>query len=147
MEEKRYEWSEKKNCIVVPYLDLATTRRALDTAQVLKAPQGVIHVVHALLPFGEAYPAGIFLEDTSKDFEQHAFERVRDKLQEAGYNVKLHLRFGDPVEIITELCEELEADLLIMQSAQKKGLSRLFLGSVAEHMVRQAPCPMLVLHE
>lgn len=147
MSQAQYTWSEKKNSIIVSYLDIESSRRALDTAQAMLAPQGVLHVVHAILPFGMAYPAGVFLEDTSRDFEQRVFSEVEDKLRAAGYEAQLHLRFGDPVETIKDLCVELKAELLIMESAQRKGISRLFLGSVAEHMVRESPCPLLILHE
>jgi len=46
---------------------------------------------------------------------------------------------------IVEMAEDEGADLVILGSHGRSGLSRAFLGSVAERVVRHAPCPVLVV--
>jgi len=48
---------------------------------------------------------------------------------------------------LCEIAEDEGADLLILGSHGRSGLSRAFLGSVAEKVVRHAPCPVLVVRE
>ena len=54
---------------------------------------------------------------------------------------------GDAREAILKLAETLHADLIVMGSHGRSGLSRLVLGSVAESVVRRAPCPVLIVRD
>lgn len=50
-----------------------------------------------------------------------------------------------PGRALVEIAEDEEVDLLVLGSHGRSGLSRAFLGSVAERVVRHAPCPVLVV--
>lgn len=50
---------------------------------------------------------------------------------------------GDPSAAIVRLAEEEEADMIVMGTHGRTGLTRLLMGSVAEAVVRRAPCPVL----
>ena len=52
-----------------------------------------------------------------------------------------------PGRALCQMAEDEGADLLILGSHGRSGLSRAFLGSVAEKVVRHAPCPVLVVRE
>jgi nucleotide-binding universal stress UspA family protein len=52
---------------------------------------------------------------------------------------------GNPVEALLAAAQETQADLIVLGSHGRRGLQRLFLGSVAEHVVRNAPLPVLVV--
>ncbi len=54
---------------------------------------------------------------------------------------------GDPATEIVHLAEKDQVDLIVMATAGRTGLRRLLLGSVAEAVVRQAPCPVLSIRE
>jgi nucleotide-binding universal stress UspA family protein len=54
-----------------------------------------------------------------------------------------HLLTGDPAEGIVRLAAEQNADLIVMGTHGRTGLRRLLMGSVAEAVVRKAPCPVL----
>ena len=54
-------------------------------------------------------------------------------------------RFGDPGHQIAQYAEEAKADLIVLPSHGRSGLQRLLIGSVAERVVRHAPCPVLVV--
>jgi nucleotide-binding universal stress UspA family protein len=57
----------------------------------------------------------------------------------------LEVTFGDPGHRIAELAEIRHAKLIVMPSHGRTGLQRIYLGSVAERVVRLAHCPVLVL--
>ncbi len=50
---------------------------------------------------------------------------------------------GDPPSAIVRLAEEEHADMIVLGTHGRTGLSRLLMGSVAESIVRRAPCPVL----
>jgi nucleotide-binding universal stress UspA family protein len=52
---------------------------------------------------------------------------------------------GDAATEIVALARELKADLIVMGTHGRSGLGRLVLGSVAEAVLRRAPCPVLTV--
>ena len=57
------------------------------------------------------------------------------------------MRFGWPAEEIVQLAEEERADLIVMGTHGRTGLRRMIMGSVAEAVVRRAPCPVFTLKQ
>jgi len=53
---------------------------------------------------------------------------------------------GSPAEKILELAQQENIDLIIMGAHGRKGLERVFFGSVADKVVTGAPCPVLTIH-
>lgn len=62
-----------------------------------------------------------------------------------GRNVRTESRIGSPEQEITAAATDLGADLICVSTHGRDGLSRVFLGSVAEQLVRHAPCPVLTV--
>lgn len=63
----------------------------------------------------------------------------------AGLQIHAHVLFDTPGFALSCLASELDADLLVVGSHGRHGVARWLLGSVAEAVVRQAPCPVLVV--
>jgi len=55
------------------------------------------------------------------------------------------LKTGDARDMIDETAKEVGADLIVMGTHGRRGVSRALLGSVAETVVRTAPCPVLTI--
>ncbi|MBC7977892.1 MAG: universal stress protein [Myxococcales bacterium] len=55
------------------------------------------------------------------------------------------VRSGDARDVINQTAEELSIDLIVMGTHGRRGLSRALLGSVAETVVRTAPCAVLTV--
>jgi len=55
------------------------------------------------------------------------------------------VRFGDPAQAIVHEARAWSADLLVLGTHGRRGAARLLLGSVAETVLRQAPCSVLVI--
>jgi universal stress protein A len=58
----------------------------------------------------------------------------------------LDVRTGAPDIDIVRAARELGVDLIVMVTHGRTGLEHLILGSITEHVIREAPCPVLVLH-
>jgi nucleotide-binding universal stress UspA family protein len=54
---------------------------------------------------------------------------------------------GDPASQIVELACEEDIDLIVMGTHGRTGLARLLMGSIAEIVLRRAPCPVLALKQ
>ena len=65
----------------------------------------------------------------------------------AGLSAKTTVRTGSPASEIVDLAKKLPADIIVISTHGRTGLKQVFLGSVAEHIVRHAPCPVLVVRE
>lgn len=63
----------------------------------------------------------------------------------AGQHVELRIEVGPPFEHILETAHRHRVDLIVMGTHGRTGLSHMALGSVAERVVRMAPCPVLTV--
>ncbi len=61
--------------------------------------------------------------------------------------VERRLLAGDPADAIIHLAETEGADMIVMGTHGRRGLTRLLMGSVAEAVVRAAPCPVLTVKQ
>ena len=77
-----------------------------------------------------------------KELSALAADEVR-----GGVPVDAVVRTGSPAIEIIELAKRLPAGLIVISTHGHTGLKHVFLGSVAEHVVRRAPCPVLVVRE
>lgn len=62
----------------------------------------------------------------------------------AAERVSAHLTRGKPAEQLVQMARDLDATLVVVGTHGRRGLRRLILGSVAEEVVRTAPCPVFV---
>ena len=58
-----------------------------------------------------------------------------------------HVYTGDVIASILAAQANLQPDLLVMATHGRRGLARMFLGSVTEAVVRKATCPVLTIRE
>lgn len=74
--------------------------------------------------------------------------RAREVVTQAGHKtvqIDTQVVIGEPFHDICRIAEQEKADLIVMGSHGRTGLSHVLLGSVAERVVRHAPCPVLVV--
>ena len=72
--------------------------------------------------------------------------RIGDTIQSrSGARVVAHLAVGEAWREIVQMGANIDADLVLVGTHGRKGLGRLVLGSVAEHVTRACSCPVLVV--
>ena len=54
---------------------------------------------------------------------------------------------GEPADVIADVATKLPADLIVMVTHGRRGLARLIEGSIAEKVLRNAPCPVLAVRQ
>jgi len=139
--------------ILVPTDFSADADKALSTAtelaEIFGAKVVVIHAYHVDIPLvspmggGYALPQGFY--DGLRAEAAAQVKELADKLVAEGIDatgIALH----EPASIaITEQAERLPADLIVMGTRGNTGLKHVVLGSVAERVVRTAPCAVLTV--
>jgi len=138
-------WLPKK-CVIVPFDFLEQSGQALETAREFVDTVANLHVVHVLSEIIAGEP-GVYWETIDNDARRyHAEKAFHDSFASSPFNQShFHVRFGDPGREIARLAEELKAELIVMPSHGRTGLTRLLIGSVAERVLRLSHCPVLIL--
>lgn len=111
-----------------------------------------LHVVYALADL-RLYEAAGLLGSTPDSPDRHphrawAEEQLRELMREHSLDLELHFvvrTAENPAADLAAFAETVGADLLAIPTHGRSGMERLAYGSVAERLVRLAPCPVLVV--
>lgn len=90
------------------------------------------------------YQRGDVLE-TERGLAEAYLEGCREHLTEQGIPVKAFLKIGPVAATLMEFAEEHRPDLIVVSSHGRSGISRWACGSVAEKVLRHAPCAVMVI--
>ena len=124
---------------------MKAAKKGLELAHQLEAKAALIFVIDRSKAIGNI-DAGIIQEQALIILKKEA-EQALDELSEM-YNGNELMRFmpeGNPEEDIIKTAENWNADLLVMGTHGRTGLKRLFMGSVAEHVIRHSVIPVMVV--
>ena len=66
---------------------------------------------------------------------------------EAGVRLTTEVRIGNPTDEINAAAIDYGSDLIVMSTHGRTGLPHLLLGSIAERVLRTAPCPVLAVRQ
>ena len=124
--------------LVVPY--------AFKLALVLNLRLTILHVVKAPPGFEQWSPAARRSLQSLKTKALLELGRVVRLANENGLMADHRLQVGIPEDSILEVAQSSDVALIAMGTHGKTGWDRLRLGSVAESILRQAPCPVLTVH-
>ena len=137
--------------ILVPTDFSEASDRALELARRIAAPLAAeIHFLHVRVLLEEPH----VVEEGQRELERllaRADQHARDALGRktapvAGEVIHTHLVRGlSAPESIVQTALDLGCDLIVMGTHGRRGLKHLFLGSVAERIVRTAPMPVLTV--
>lgn len=118
---------------------LARARGAkLVIVAVVRPPEGWWGVVGSP-PTAEA------LGDALSDAQQQVLDRTVAAVDLEGIEYETLEEIGEPSQRLIEACERLDADLLVVGRRGAGFLRRMVVGSVAKHVVDEAPCPVLIV--
>jgi nucleotide-binding universal stress UspA family protein len=118
---------------------------AVGLASKLRARLTLLHVIQR--PVASARAMGLSLAPYFQQLELEAGEAMNEyarRAHEAGLECDVTIAHGEPYQQVIDLATTKQMDLIVMGTQGRTGLERFFLGSVAERVVRGAPCPVLV---
>lgn len=131
----------------------SSERAATHAAAIARGLGASVHLVHVLdEPF--VTPGAWHLRPTERaDFREQRYHESRAKLaalattilQHATDRITIEVRTGTPAEAIVDAAVDYGADLIVMSAPVRNGLSNIVMGSVAERVLRAAPCPVLAV--
>jgi nucleotide-binding universal stress UspA family protein len=120
-------------------------QQALELAHSLARDHGAKLVLATILPPPQSYPDlpgekeyGALLQAAQHDLDALAKTIV-------DVPVKTSVRSGEAGPVLLAAADEHQADLIVMGTHGRRGVTRLLLGSVAEHLMRHARCPVLTV--
>jgi nucleotide-binding universal stress UspA family protein len=122
---------------------LAALQYARSIAKAFGSSVSVVHVIPAVA--NEVYAYSTQMVET---WERSAYEHLCKLLPEderAVLRGQFEVRIGAPVEEILDFAGEQKADLIVLGTHGRGPMGHLFLGSVAERVVRRAKCPVLTV--
>lgn len=133
--------------VLVPTDFSECATRALDYAcELAQKLDATVHLVHS---FGPASPEmNIVLTASMVETLRSGAVQALETLAAGRPDVRfgnLAVVRGDPRDSILDVAQTLRADLIVMGTHGRRGFARVVLGSVAEHVLRRADCPVVTL--
>ncbi len=134
---------------VVPFDFSEHAEAALGVAKDLAGRLGAeIHLVHVITPpiYASAYGAAVPPQIDMAPIRKSVMDSLSGLIDQASGAVKMTPTVMEGMNIavtIQEFAREREADMIVMGTHGRTGLAHVFLGSVAERTLRNAPCPVL----
>jgi nucleotide-binding universal stress UspA family protein len=113
-----------------------------------------IHLLHIVPDMAVVLPEAIVpapiqppdLEEIQKNTND-GLKKVIDQFDLHDLQPTIETALGSPADEIIEAAKRNQADLIVCATHGRSGLAHFFLGSVAERVIRHAPCPVLTVRE
>jgi len=137
--------------ILVPTDFSPTARRALDFARDLARAAGPSRIVLVHAHFVPLEIEALAVRGVARVFSEIEEQARRDlgklaaELEKDGLEVKTIALDGAAESVILKAVSDERADLIVMGTHSRKGLGHLFLGSIAERVLRLAPCAVVTV--
>jgi nucleotide-binding universal stress UspA family protein len=139
--------------ILVP-IDFSThSDQAIEAAlDIAKRYEASITLVNVFEPIALAFPEGsgiyasLSLADFMVDLEKELEKKRAATAAKSGRAIQAVQRTGHPPHEIVDLASSGGFDLIVMGTQGRTGLAHMLIGSVAERVVRTAPCAVLTVH-
>jgi universal stress protein A len=134
--------------ILVPVDFSPDAERALDYAIALarqfQAHLTLLHIIH--IPVTTDVDLSSYYGEMETSAQQ-GMAANQKRVADAGLTADIAIMRGTPFREIVDVAGNQRVDLIVMGTHGRTGLQHLLLGSVAERVVRLAPCPVMVTRE
>jgi nucleotide-binding universal stress UspA family protein len=137
--------------ILLPLQGLSDAEAAIRFLQ-LKPFQGPVEVT-LLTVLPSTQPPWPVAVEAAEKLEEQALQSARDyidgmaeRLRALGYQARGIAALGTPSAMILQEATQLRADLILMGTRGRQGVTRFVLGSVSHAVLHKMPCPVLVFH-
>jgi nucleotide-binding universal stress UspA family protein len=143
------DFSEMSPAVIEAAVEIGELRNAeVDLLHVAQEPHPPSYLGEAYTPYGEGYAPSTSFPDKLTEVTRVRLENQLEDMARkvpARAKVKTTLLWGNPAKEIVKEAESGKFDLIVMATHGREGMSRLFIGSVTEEVLRRAPCPVLAI--
>ncbi len=132
----------------------ASLRAVATAASVARGSKGKLVLLHVTPPLHSttmytgpvSLPVGIIdeIEGKAKATSLAALQHLKSAVC-SGITVEFAVGPGQPAQAVLDEAERLGADLLVMAASGRSRVARFFVGSTADRIIRESPCPVLVI--
>jgi nucleotide-binding universal stress UspA family protein len=105
----------------------------------------ILHVIKTATDSPDAVPDSRYVRSL-KTSALLNLGRLAREAKEEGAHAQPLLRYGVPSVCILDVVKQVHAEMIVIGTEGRTGWDRLRLGSTAQAIVREAPCPVLTLH-
>jgi nucleotide-binding universal stress UspA family protein len=125
-------------------------KQAVDIAEQNNAKMYLLHVVDQLQQCAIDYCIPLeVMQKVQSDSEKEASRKMQEEAQKITQAKKIDVTFdvksGIPFEEILKEQQERKADLIVIASHGRTGILKSLIGSVADKVMREAKCPVLLV--
>jgi len=85
------------------------------------------------------------LDTDSRRWIQRRLKALEGRARKSGVRASVTMAIGDAPSQIVQMARSSRMDLIVMGTHARKGMSKFFLGSVAERVIATAPCPVMTV--
>jgi universal stress protein E len=129
------------------------SRKAFSTALALaKAHRATLTILHVFVPITPIVPEQYFdvetweqVDSQARRWSQQRLRKLTDTAKSAGIRAVGLLLEGDPAQQITRAVRSKRADLVVVGTHGRNGLTKFFVGSIASRVVATASCPVVTV--
>ncbi len=121
---------------------------AVDLAKMFNAKLVMMHVIYDIEKASNLHIPHPSITELYQDLENHAKRNLQSfgiDLREGLEEVDTVVKRGIPYEEIIKFANENNVDLIIIGTLPRSGVERFFVGSTTQRVIRNAPCPVLVV--
>jgi nucleotide-binding universal stress UspA family protein len=138
--------------ILVPVDFSAPSVRAVDYAvNLAEASRAMLHLVHVVEPAPfltglDSIPLALSNAEAAAQCE-HELAKLAKEYSSPDAPISSDVRIGKPAHEVCNIAKQSNSDLIVLSTHGRTGLKHLLMGSVAEKIVREATCPVLMLRD
>jgi nucleotide-binding universal stress UspA family protein len=137
-----------KRCVIVPIDFSADSMEALEVGRSLVDAPEHLHVIHVIIDIAPLEAGEVWGVIDPQARALQVEKLLKEKVTDAKYSgIHTAVLLGEPAHGIANYAQEKHAELIVIPSHGRTGITRLLIGSVAERVVRLAHCPVLVLRK
>ena len=138
--------------IVVPLDGSELAKKALDHAEKLAKTFDAEIILFQVVPFMPIYGSPelvtpLIVDEKQKEAAERYLAGLTEELKKRGHKASSVVKTGQQVAVeIIDFAKEIGADLIVMSTHGRSGITRWVLGSVAHKVLTRAETPILLIH-
>lgn len=135
---------QKYRNIAIPIDFSSLDTKVISNALLQGDEDATFHLIHIV-----ETPAAFVFKDATQDFEtKKDLENLKNyqyQLQEKGFDIQIHIGYGNPADNLVKIIKALECDLVVMGQHRHKGLKDIVYGQTINKLRHNIPIPLFLV--